>query len=82
MTALLLPLDWEAASLMRLTSCIAQILGKDFWSSQTQIMQIIGQALSGTPNQYSLPGATQTDATKVQQIADVIMKFSPVSSAT
>ena len=34
--------------------------------------QIIGEALAGTPNQYSLPGGSQTNATKVQQIADVL----------
>ena len=54
---------------------IAQILGKNSNQFTSADYAIIGQALSGTPNQYSLPGATQTDATKVQQIADVITEI-------
>ena len=54
---------------------VANILGKGSAQFTDVDYQIIGQALSGTPNQYSLPGASQTDATKVQQIADVITEI-------
>ena len=62
---------------------VANILEKDSAQFTDVDYQIIGQALSGTPNQYSLPGATQTDATKVQQIAGAITEIqpNPVSSA-
>ncbi len=51
---------------------IAQILGKNSNQFTSADYAIIGQALSGTPNQYSLPGATQTDAAKLKQISDAI----------
>ena len=54
---------------------IAQILGKTSAEFTDADYAIIGQALSGTPNQYSLPGASQVDATKVQKIADVITEI-------
>jgi len=51
---------------------IAQILGKTSAEFTDADYAIIGQALSGTPNQYNLPGATQTDAAKLKQISDAI----------
>ena len=51
---------------------IAQILGKTSAEFTDSDYAIIGQALSGTPNQYNLPGATQTDAAKLKQISDAI----------
>ena len=51
---------------------IAQILGKNPTEFTDADYAIIGQALSGTPNQYNLPGATQTDAAKLKQISDAI----------
>ena len=53
-------------------SNIAQILGKTSAEFTDADYAIIGQALSGTPNQYNLPGATQTDAAKLKQISDAI----------
>lgn len=51
---------------------IAEILGKNPTEFTDSDYAIIGQALSGTPNQYNLPGATQTDAAKLKQISDAI----------
>lgn len=51
---------------------VANILGKDSRNFTDADYAIIGQALSGTPNQYNLPGATQTDAAKLQEISDAI----------
>jgi len=51
---------------------ISQILGKPSTEFTDSDYAIIGQALSGTPNQYNLPGATQTDAAKLKQISDAI----------
>lgn len=51
---------------------IAQILGKPSNQFTSADYAIIGQALSGTPNQYNLPGATQTDAAKLKEISDAI----------
>lgn len=51
---------------------IAQILGKNSNQFTSADYAIIGQALSGTPNQYNLPGSTQTDAAKLKQISDAI----------
>ena len=54
---------------------VANILGKDSRDFTDADYAIIGQALSGTPNQYNLPGSKQTDATKVQQIAGAIAEI-------
>lgn len=54
---------------------VANILGKSSNQFTDADYQIIGEALAGTPNQYKLPGSTQTDATKVQQIAAEIAEI-------
>ena len=54
---------------------VANILGKDSSQFTDADYQIIGEALAGTPNQYSLPGGSQTNATKVQQIAGAIAEI-------
>lgn len=56
-------------------AAVANILGKDSRDFTDADYQIIGEALAGTPNQYNLPGSTQTDATKVQQIAGAIAEI-------
>lgn len=45
---------------------ISKILGKTELTDDDYA--IIGQALAGTPNKYNLPGGTQADTTKIQQI--------------
>ncbi len=54
---------------------VANILGKSSNQFTDADYQIIGEALAGTPNQYNLPGSTQADATKVQQIAAEIAEI-------
>ena len=54
---------------------VANILGKSSNQFTDADYQIIGEALAGTPNQYNLPGSTQADATKVQQIAGAIAEI-------
>lgn len=56
-------------------AAVANILGKDSRQFTDADYQIIGEALAGTPNQYNLPGSTQADATKVQQIAGAIAEI-------